>query len=288
MSKYEKNYVCSSFPGLFVVLLDQGYAMLQPYNETNSRIEVATKKVNRFIDWLIQKAFDGDAPKNFCFVSVIGYNRDVNYLCSGWLKDLDANPLRIDNIKKVMSDGAGGIVEVDVQQPVWVEVAKRGGASNMLGAFQLAKGIIQKWIKYNPQCSVPAVINFSNGIPHYGGKEVCECIKETAKLAKEIMSISNDDGNVLLFNVHVDKLKCDTTMFPKDRSELKQENAQFLFDISSEIPTSLMANMKDMGYDYERGKLREGDLSELTGAYGYSDNLDYGLYAFTHLFHFGS
>lgn len=287
MSKYEKNFVCSSFPGLFVVLLDQGDTMFQPYNETNSRIDVATEMVNRFIDCLIQKAYDGEAPKNFCFVSVIGYNRDVNYLCSGWLRELAAKPLRYENIRKKILCGEGDIVEVDIQRPVWVEVAKRGGVSNMLGAFQLAKGITQKWIKNNPQWPVPVVINISNGMPHYGGQEVCECRKETARLAKEIMSISNDDGNVLLFNVHIDESKCDTTMFPKDQSELKHENAQFLFDISSEVPTSFMANMKDKGSDYERGKLREEDLSELTGAIGYSDDLC-GLYVFSQLFHYGS
>ena len=140
-----------------------------------------------------------------------------------------------------MPDGEGGIVEVDIQEPVWVEPAKVGTDANMLGAFQLAKGIAQKWMKNNPQYPAPMIVNISGGMPHYGGKQVHECMKETTVLAKEIMSLSNEDGNVLVCNVHIDKSRSDTIVFPDDRNKLKQEEAQFLFDISSEVPASFFS-----------------------------------------------
>ena len=75
----------SMCPGIIIYLID------------NSKKSCAL--VNRGINNTIQKNFDGDAPKNRCFISVIGYNHNVKELCSGWLKDLDESPLRYETLK---------------------------------------------------------------------------------------------------------------------------------------------------------------------------------------------
>lgn len=70
----------SATPGLLVILIDQSGSMLLPMespNEKETRTTFATKAVNRVIDTIIQKNFDGKAPKNRCFISVIGYNHKV-------------------------------------------------------------------------------------------------------------------------------------------------------------------------------------------------------------------
>lgn len=237
MMKNEKQW-SSATPGLLIILIDQSGSMLQQYEGTDTRTEFASRAVNRVIQNIIDKNFDGDAPKNRCFISVIGYNHNVKDLCSGWLKDIAAKPLRYENLKKKMPDGAGGIVEVDVQQPVWVEPIKNDGATNMLGALQLAKDLAEKWIADNPQYPAPVIINISDGVPYYDGKDPRECMQETISLAKEIMSLSNEDGNVLIFNAQIDNKGNNTEVFPSDRSKLSQEEAQFLFDITSEVPES--------------------------------------------------
>lgn len=103
---YELQYSSAS-PGLLILLTDE--------------LEESVQIVNSIIDKEISIHFDGAAPRNRCFISVIGYNHNVKELCSGWLKDLATRPLRFENLKKKMSDGTGGIVEVDVKQPIWVE-----------------------------------------------------------------------------------------------------------------------------------------------------------------------
>lgn len=234
MGKYEK-YWCYE-PGLIIILLDQSTTMLQPYNDKSSRLEVSINMVNRSIDYFIQGFWDGEAPKNRCFIYVIGYNNIVKELCSGWIRDLDSNPFRYETIIKKMPDGAGGIVEVEVRQPVWVDLVDVGGDANMYGAFSYAKELVQKWISDNPQYPAPVIINISDGVPYYDGKDSLECMKETTDLAKEIMSLSNDDGNVLIYNVHVGGILKNTELFSNDRDKLKQEESKFLFDISSEVP----------------------------------------------------
>lgn len=227
----------SATPGLLIILLDQSGSMLKDYDGTGmSRTKYATLAVNKVIDNIIQKNFDGDAPKNRCFISVIGYNHNVKELCSGWLKELDASPLRYETLKKKTPDGTGGLVEVEVKQPVWVEPIDKDGATNMLGAFQLAKDLVEKWIAQNPDGPAPVIINISDGVPYYEGKDIHDCMMETVSLVKEIKSLSNNDGNVLIFNAQIDNVP--TTVFPSDRSEISQEAGQFLFDITSEVPES--------------------------------------------------
>lgn len=239
MSKNEKQW-SSATPGLLIILLDQSGSMMAPYEGGKNRTEFASLAVNKVIDNIIQKNFSGDAPKNRCFISVIGYNHEVKEVCSGWLKDLDAHPLRYDTLKKKTPDGTGGLVEIEVKQPVWVDPIKEDGATNMLGAFQLSKDLVNRWISDYPDSPAPVIINISDGVPYYEGKDVHICMQETVALAKEIMDISNSDGNVLIFNAQIDTANGKVT-YPVNRSEVTQEEAQFLYDITSEVPESYRA-----------------------------------------------
>lgn len=240
MSKNGKQW-SSSAPGLLMILIDQSGSMREQYEGNDSRTVFASRAVNRVIDNIIQKNFSGEAPKNRCFISVIGYNQNVKEICSGWLSDLAANPLRYEDLKQKQPDGAGGIIEVDIKQPVWVEPIQNDGTTNMLGAFKLAKELAQKWISDKPNNPAPVIINISDGVPYYDGKDPRQCMKETTELAKEIMSLSNEDGNVLIFNAQIDNKGNNTKVFPNDRNNLSQEEAQFLFDITSEVPESYQA-----------------------------------------------
>lgn len=228
----------SATPGLLIILLDQSGSMMSDYEGT-TRTKFATLAVNKVIDNIIQKNFDGDVPKNRCFISVIGYNHNVKELCSGWLKDLDAKPLRYETLKKKTPDETGGLVEVEVKQHVWVEPIDKDGTTNMLGAFQLAKELVETWMADNTGGPAPVIINISDGVPYYDGKDPRDCMRETVALANEIKNLSNNDGNVLIFNAQIDSVP--TTVFPADRNEISQEAGQFLYDITSEVPDSYKA-----------------------------------------------
>lgn len=238
MPNNEKQW-SSATPGLLIILLDQSGSMLEDYEGT-TRTKFATLAVNKVIDNIIQKNFDGEAPKNRCFISVIGYDHNVKELCSGWLKELDAQPLRYETLKKKTPDGAGGIVEVEVKQPVWVEPIDSNGATNMLGAFKLAKDLVERWMNEHQDGPAPVIINISDGVPYYDLKDPRDCMKETVALANEIKSMSNSDGNVLIFNAQIDTAN-GKVIFPTNRDAITREEAQFLFDITSEVPASYKA-----------------------------------------------
>ena len=109
MAQNEKQW-SSAEPGLLVILLDKSGSMNENYQGSETAAEFAAKAVNKVIDNIIQRSFDGEAPKNRCFISVIGYNSNVSELRSGWLKDLAEKPLRYEKMQQKIPDGTGGIL----------------------------------------------------------------------------------------------------------------------------------------------------------------------------------
>lgn len=239
MKPYEMQW-SSATPGLLIILMDQSGSMLSKYDGNDSKTVFAAKAVNRVIDTIIQKNFDGESPKNRCFISIIGYNHDVKELNSGYLKELDANPLRVETLKKKESDGAGGIIEVDYPMPIWVEPITEDGATNMKGAFEMAKAIIEKWMQDKPNNPAPVIINISDGVPYYDGKDVSECMEETISVAQSIMNLSVADGNVLIFNALI-RAAGRNQVFPNSLEECTSEESKFLFKISSVVPDAYKA-----------------------------------------------
>lgn len=239
MIPYEMQW-SSAKPGLLIILLDQSGSMTNKYDDNMTKSEFASKAVNRVINTLIQRNFDGESPKNRAFISVIGYDNYVHELCSGYLKDLDAKPLRIDDVMKKQSDGAGGLVEIPYKMPVWVEPITKDGATNMKGAFEMAKAIIEKWMADKPGHPAPVVINISDGAPYYDYKTVEGCMDETTQVAKQLMDLKCEDGNVLLFNALIKKAGANL-VFPAEVQEGSSDEARFIFNISSEVPQAYAA-----------------------------------------------
>lgn len=218
-------------------MIDQSGSMLAPYDGPDSRTVFASRAVNRIIETIIEKNFDGRAPKNRSFITLIGYNHNVKPLASGYLKDLDENPIRIETVKQKISDGAGGILTIDKKMPIWVEPITEDGATNMKGAFEMAKEIIEKWISEKPNNPAPVIINISDGVPYFQGLSVSVCMQQTIDVVNQIKAIDTEDGKIQIFNAMIgDGSK--TKKFPSTAEELNGDEAKFLFEISTEIPSS--------------------------------------------------
>lgn len=259
----------SATPGLLVILIDQSGSMLYPMeapNNNETRTTFATKAVNRVIDTIIQKNFDGKAPKNRCFISVIGYNHKVKNLAAGYLKDLDENPIRVDKVKQKISDGAGGILEIDKSMPIWVDPITEDGATNMKGAFEMAKEIIEKWIADKPKNPAPVIINISDGVPYFNGLDLDICKEQTIGVVNQIKDINTEDGKVQIFNAMIGNGT--KSVFPSSLNEISTDEGKFLYEISTEIPESYKGAAEKNGFSYAtgaRGLICQCDGVELVG-----------------------
>lgn len=250
MAKNEMQW-SSATPGLLIILVDQSGSMTLPYDGADTRTVFAARAVNRLINTLIQKNFNGRTPKNRCYVSVIGYDLEAKTLVKGYLDKLNDNPLRIETVKKKVSDGAGGLVEIDSKMPVWIEPIKEDRWTNMTAAFMMARDIVNAWISDKPNNPAPVIINISDGTPYYDQKEVDVCMKETINVVNEIKQLSTEDGAVQIFNAMIgDGQK---VVFPSSETELISDEAKFLYEISTVIPEAYRRAAEKNQLNYKAG-----------------------------------
>lgn len=244
----------SATPGLLVILVDQSGSMMKEYVDGDSRTVFSAKVINRVINTIIKKNFNKDKPKNRCFISVIGYGYEVKELCSGFLEDLYNNPIRVENRSQKVSDGNGGLVDVAVNQPIWVEPITEDRWTNMRDGFKMAKQLVEDWIADKPECPAPVIINISDGEPYYDHLDTATCIRETTEVAKQIMNLSNEDGNVLIFNAEIGD-GGHKIITPSSEAEVvvAGEPAKFLYEISSVIPRGYMDAAKKNELDVKEG-----------------------------------
>ena len=118
---YEKQ-IGSDNPGCIIILVDQSLSMKDPYgNGTEKKKDVATRAVNRVIDELVTSCTDGEEIKDRCHVSVIGYGTEVHRVVDDMISEIGESPERFETVQKKESDGAGGLVEIELQMPIWLE-----------------------------------------------------------------------------------------------------------------------------------------------------------------------
>ena len=253
----------SATPGLLVIMVDQSGSMTLDYEGGDTRSEFAAKAVNRVINTLIQKNFDGKAPKDRCYVAVIGYDAEVKVLASGFLKELESSPKRIANVTKKVSNGEGGVIEVDTKMPIWIEPIYEDSCTNMMDAFAVVNDLVANWIKDKPNYPAPVVINISDGLP-YDGREIEECMYETINIVNKLKEQSTSDGKVQIFNAMIGE--GNKVVFPKSTTELDSVEAQFLYEISTEIPEAYKGAAEKNELKFEmgaRGAIYNADAEHL-------------------------
>ena len=229
---YTKLPIGTANPGLIVILIDQSGSMVSPYVSGQTRAEFAALAVNRCIYNILLACSAGDKIKDRCHIGVIGYGQETKLQVAGRASEIQGQMKREDRMQKKVPDGAGGLVEVEHRQPIWIEAAGDNGTP-MEEAFDLAGDLIQAWTRDNPDNFPPIVINITDGAPND------EPMARAA--AQRVMSYGTSDGTVLIFNAHIGDPGQAELRLPPSNSGLSDPYSQFLFDISSAIPDSLAA-----------------------------------------------
>jgi hypothetical protein len=229
-------------PGCILFLLDQSQSMNDSFagDPATAKKDAAADAINKLITSIIVRCTQNidEGPRPYFDVGVIGYGaRGIADFCFGGklkgrglvsIPDLAANQLKVLIRNKKVSDGAGGLVETQVRFPVWFE-AKAENSTPMAEAVRLATRTLTPWTRAHRQSYPPIVINITDGEPNVDPSP------EVRKLAK----LETSDGNVLLYNLHLSHLASTAIAFPGSASELADEYARMLFNMSSELPLKI-------------------------------------------------
>ncbi len=239
MSNNSKQW-SSATPGYIIFLVDQSGSMGEDYTGGKNKAEFTALVINRTINDLIFTNSAGDKIKDRVFISIIGYGgkggNSVDDIRSDYLSAFADSPLRVEKIKKKVSDGAGGLVEIEEEMAMYVEpTCPRNGLTPMAEALDFAKQLIEGWITKKPDNPAPVIINVSDGMPYTGSNPIDD-IEKTISTANSIMNINTGDGNPLIFNIHVGQSPFNETKFSSTESEVADEEGKLLFKISSKVP----------------------------------------------------
>lgn len=256
-------------PSCFLFLIDQSGSMSDSFgggDSTKRKADGVSDAINRLLQNLVIKCAKSEGIRDYYHVGVIGYGASVGSGFSGTLASSNLSPIsvianspaRIEERTKKVDDGAGGLIEQAIKFPIWFDPIANGGTP-MCQALSIAKDILQEWLSAHPSCFPPIVINITDGEATDGSP---------ITVSDEIKNLSSNDGNVLLFNVHLSAQKSSPIQFPDSESNLPDEFAKLLFQMSSNLPTHIQNAAKQEGFNISeasRGFVFNADIVSLIG-----------------------
>jgi hypothetical protein len=250
-------------PSCLLFLIDQSGSMKRPFGGEAGRRKAdgVADAVNRMLQNLVLKCAKSEGIRDYFHVGVIGYATEVKLPLAGPLAEqplvpislLANHPLRIEQRKRRIDDGAGGLIEQSFKFPVWLEPVADGKTA-MCEALKLAGQLVDEFIGQYPACFPPLVINISDGRATDG---------DPNDLADQLRQRESADGNVLFFNVHLSSRAVQPVEYPGREEALSHPYARLLFRLSSPLPPVLREAARQEGYSMEgtpRGFVFNADL----------------------------
>ena len=240
-------------PTCFLFLIDQSRSMLEQLPTGVSKAVEVAESLNSVLSQLIIRCSRSYGTGDYFDVGVIGYGKHANSRQNGVMNCLnteniltpisivDNSTIRLETRKKTITDKNGNKVEVNANFPIWVE-PQAGGSTPMLAAFTVAANEVAHWIDKHPSAYPPVILNITDGVATDAKNY------EMLQMANIVREMSTEDGNVLLFNLHISTTDDDPIKLP---NELYSDDSfmNLLFDMSSELPDTMLEYAKTLGFN---------------------------------------
>ena len=252
-------------PTAFLFVVDQSGSMSDKMSSGKSKAEFVADALNRTLMNLVLRCTKSEGVRDYFEVGVIGYGGSgASNGFSGMLGTkvinpismIEQNPVRVEDRKRKMDDGAGGIVETSVKFPVWFE-PKASGGTPMMEALSKAAEELVAWCDTHPECYPPTVLHVTDGESTDGDPE---------EIAKHLGAIRTNDGEVLILNLHVSTLGADPIRSPSSEAGYTDSYAKMLFRMSSQLPQHVLGFAKEKGYPVDaesRGFMFNAEAAEI-------------------------
>jgi hypothetical protein len=153
-------------PTAFVFLIDQSGSTDERMETGETKAKFVSDVLNNTIYQLIIRCTRSEGVRNYFDVGVLAYNG--NGVSSGFaggligdslhqISSLEAQPLRIEDRRRRVPDGAGGLVEETVRFPIWFDPVSLGGTP-MCGGFRKTAEILASWCDGHMSSYPPTII----------------------------------------------------------------------------------------------------------------------------------
>lgn len=229
-----------------IFVVDCSISMLQPAKIGNlilPKIEIIELICNYMIDELILRASRGDKVRNYYDIAVIGYSQGrAESLLPGNddLMPIDrlAELMPMPNTIYTAGHGEdGSILNAPITLHEWIK-PRAAGSTPMHEALAYVCMLVERWCRNldNRYSFPPMVFHITDGACNDADEQalldIAECIKRT----------HTEDGNTLLFNIHLSSTMEDDyhEIFPHAKKfKPNRYDREVLYAMSSVIPKEL-------------------------------------------------
>ena len=238
-------------PTAFIFLVDQSASMKRMtnlYGEQISLAEAVARIVNKQIYDLILRCIKLDDVRHYYDIAVIGYGHDVYSAWNGTLAERDFvspeeiknNPYKKITVREEVRTRKGTQVK-EIVKNQWLEARCDGNWTHVHQAFSKAKQLLDQWMieHHDKDCYPPTIINITDGQFNHATRE------QIVQQANELKSMFTNDGNVLLWNIHITPNSVEQVLLPTTKGELKGDKySELLYDMSSLLPERYNADIE--------------------------------------------
>lgn len=246
-------------PSAFIFLVDQSISMrnITTFNgEDITLSEAVARIINNQIDELVERCVRASETRHYFDIAVVGYGSEAY---SGWNGALAGRgfvtpeEIRFNEYKKITIKQQvrtrAGVKETEVEKKQWMEARHDGNWTRMDKAFKHAEGLLDDWLaRHQTQdCYPPIIINITDG--EYNGASR----DEMQQLANQLKSKFTNDGNVLLFNIHIVPGHTEAILFPANIEEMRDNGyGESLFEMSSLLPLNYNEQIRLLFHDRDQ------------------------------------
>jgi len=248
-------------PGCILFLVDQSESMADNFSgEVNpkQKAQGAADTLNMLLTDLVSKCTKGEETRSYFDIGVIGYGERVGSAFGGELAGRDLVSIsELPDQGRIEEHVQNGGERTKIQ--IWFDPVARN-RTPMCQGLREAHRILSDWITRHREAYPPIVINITDGEVNDGDPSIP---------AEELVKLSTNDGNVLLFNCHLSSnAEQKTVEFPLTKEGLIDKFAQMLFDMSSILPRKIIEDARKEGFplqDMARGFMfNAAKLGDLT------------------------
>ena len=251
-------------PTAFIFLVDHSVSMQNEttlFGEKMTMAEAAARIVNMQINELVLRCIKSNEVRHYYDIAVIGYDEEAYSDWKGELEGRDfvsPEELRDNPYKRIVTREEKrtrkGTVIKEVEKVQWIEANCDGSWTHVHKAFDRAKRLLTEWMKehHEKDCYPPTIINITDGWFNGASKEY------VLQQANELKSMFTNDGNVILFNIHItDEDTIESIACPIMKEELNNDvYAEMLFEMSSLLPERYNADISRCLNDNRDGRHR--------------------------------
>jgi hypothetical protein len=240
-------------PTAILFVIDQSRSMEDQIAGGRPKAEFVADVLNKTVYTLVTNCSKADGVRRYFDVGVLSYSGDgvgngFGHAANGHgilspITDIADTPLRVEERARSVDDGAGGIVEQKTKFPIWFEPKTTGGTP-MRGGLTRAVEVIAEWCDAHPDSYPPTILHVTDGESTDGDPQ---------DIADALRKLHTDDGEALLFNLHVSTQGAQEIVFAQDDSGLVDDYSKMLFRMSSPLPAHLAKLAGDKGYAMSNG-----------------------------------